>query len=398
MTATPSQLLVTSALGLATLAILIVALLLLAGGVLERRRARLHVDPDRTRVAALRRPARLMWLLVLPLLLLAWVFAGRYLVLMSRPSGDGPADVRQVTSRVQGASGADLAVETAGPAGAPLIVFTHGWGADAREWSRAKSLADRYQVLIWDLPGLGQSGAIPDGRYTLDNMAGDLKSVVDASGARSVILVGHSIGGMLNLEYARRFPEDLGRKVVGIVQLNTTYTNPLRTTKNAERQVTLQKPLYEPLLNSAVVASPVVRALGWLSYSSGLAHLRLASQSFTGTETREELDWAARYAYRSSPAVVASGALAMLNWDASDALQTVRVPTLVVAGAQDTTTLPEASDVMAERIPNARKVTIDPAAHLGPVEQHERYLEAVRAFAADVDNPRAGGGVASAPR
>ncbi len=43
------------------------------------------------------------------------------------------------------------------------------------------------------------------------------------------MLVGHSIGGMTIQTLARDHPELFGREVVGVVLLNTTYTNPLKT-------------------------------------------------------------------------------------------------------------------------------------------------------------------------
>jgi pimeloyl-ACP methyl ester carboxylesterase len=125
--------------------------------------------------------------------------------------------------------------------------------------------------------------------------------------------------------------------VQGIVQLNTTYTNPVRTVKGHELQERLQEPVYEPLLHVITAVSPVVRGLNWLGYQSGLIHLQTASSSFAGTETREQLDFASRYYYRSSRAVVARGTLGMLHWDASDVLDRIPVPVLIVSGDQDTT-------------------------------------------------------------
>ena len=384
MTVLPSQLLISVALGFAALAVLVVALALCAVA-LRRPPVRTLRRTDGMAVSAIEAPARgdgkRRLLLGCAATLLLLVFAGHYLVGMMQPSSaDARVDERTITNELTGASGARLAVEALGPADGPVIVLTHGWGADGREWSYYRPLADRYRVLIWDLPGLGASSSITDG-YTMEKMARDLRSVVSAAGDRPVILAGHSIGGMLNLTYARLFPDDLGSRVKGIVQFNTTYTNPLRTTKDAERHLARQKSLYEPLLTAVEVTSPVVRALGWLSYASGLAHLQLASQSFAGVETREQLDHAAKYSYRSSPAVVAAGVRAMMNWDASDVLGRVTVPTLIITGTQDTTTLPEASVVMKREIRQSSLVTVDPAAHLGPIEQHERYATELRAFA-----------------
>jgi pimeloyl-ACP methyl ester carboxylesterase len=269
------------------------------------------------------------------------------------------------------------------------LLLTHGWGADQREWSwLLRSLPQGTRVVTWDLPGLGASSPIP-GQATMAAMAGDLDAVVSSIDG-PVILVGHSIGGMLNLEYARRFPAKLGQQVTGIVQANTTYTNPVETKVGAERSRKLQEPVHEPALHVVEAVSPVFRALGWLAYQSGLAHLQLARQSFAGMQSWQQLDHMARYAYRSSPKVVAEGVLAMLDWDASDVLGRVRVPTLIISGAQDLTTLPEASDTMEKGIPSARQVRVSPAAHLGPVEQDRRYAQALAAFASGADVARAG--------
>jgi pimeloyl-ACP methyl ester carboxylesterase len=212
-------------------------------------------------------------------------------------------------------------------------------------------------------------------------MAADLDSVVTSLQGRPVILVGHSVGGILNLEYARRYPQKLGREVRGLVQVNTTYTNPVETKKNAELSRRVQKPVLEPLLHVVEWTSPAGRALGWLAYQSGLAHLQLAAQSFAGAETWDQLDEMARFAYRSSPRVVAKGVLAMLHWDGSDVLPQINVPTLIISGEQDVTTLPSASDRMQRDIPSATRVSISPAAHLGPVEQYRQYAAAIAQFA-----------------
>ena len=379
----PTQLLVSAGLGFASLLALCFALVLLGGPFLKQFRKRALVSGPVTVEGAptlRRRSVAQRVTLILALLLVLLAFGGRYIAAMLVPAGDRPADDRVITSRLNGGSGARLAIESIGPADAPVIVFTHGWGADGREWSYFRPLADRYRLMIWDLPGLGESGPIPDG-YTMEKMASDLRSVVNAAGDRPVLLVGHSVGGMLNLTYARMYPEEFRKRVKGIVQLNTTYTNPLRTTKDAERHLALQRPVYEPLLHAVQFTSPVVRGLGWLSYMSGLAHLQLAVQSFAGTETWGELDFAARYAYRSSPGIVASGVLAMLDWDATQVLPQIAVPTLIVTGNQDTTTLPVASLVMKREMKQATLIAIDRAAHLGPIEQHEHYVAAVRAFA-----------------
>ncbi|MDB5730531.1 MAG: Lysophospholipase, alpha-beta hydrolase superfamily [Variovorax sp.] len=387
MVAHPAQILVLLVLGLATSAILGAAIYLFylanrphpAMVVRTKRDAN---DPTATgEVVVYPRPPRQKALLMgLALVMLLWVFAGRHLVQAFYPATHEPQNLPAATlGKVRGASGADLTVAHYGPAGAPTLVLTHGWGADRHDWDYVISaFKDRFHIVVWDLPGLGESSRARD--YSMQTLASDLDSVVSSIKDRPVVLVGHSIGGILNIEYARRFPEKMGRDVRALVQVNTTFTNPVETKKGAEFSRKLQKPVYEPLLHVVTWVSPVARAFGWFAYQSGLAHLQLAKQSFAGAETWDQLDEMASYAYRSSTGVVAQGVLGMLHWDGSDVLTKIRVPTLIISGDEDVTTLPSASDRMERDIPSSVRVAVSRAAHLGPVEQYARYADAIASF------------------
>jgi pimeloyl-ACP methyl ester carboxylesterase len=74
----------------------------------------------------------------------------------------------------------------------------------------------------------------------------------------------------------------------------------------------------------------------------------------------------------------------MLHWDRSQVLKTMSVPTLIVSGNEDVTTLPLASDRMEREIPQAQRTSVSGATHLGPVERHDVYAEAIKTFAAQV--------------
>lgn len=388
----PFQLLLSLALGMLSLGVLGLSLYLLHRGFRALRRNRRVIRetaPDGSPVttttpvlATSPAPLSLLALFITPVLLLLWTFTGRYLVLSSRPAGsDEPhASHSQAVQTITRPDGVRLHVESFGPTNAPTLVFTHGWGLDSDEWYYAKrDLSDRYHLVVWDLPGLGQSTR-PDNRdYALDTLADDLSAVIDTAGPR-VVLVGHSIGGMINLTFCRRFPNRLGHSVAGIIELNTTYTDPVKTTQNAKTDTALQKPVYEPLLHILIPLSPLLRPLNWLAYQNGLAHLQ-AMSSFAGTETRGQLDFAAQYNYKSSPAVIARGLLGMLHWDATDTLPTVAVPVLLIAGDQDTTTLPQASEQMQKAMPLAHLQVMRPAAHLGVLERNQQYNYEIARFA-----------------
>lgn len=396
----PIPLLVSLLLGLISLALLAGSILLLSRAVsrwshYKRVRYRDHrnspellaedrtVDRPVTSMDALRDPAVLTPLIVGSALLL-FTFAGRHLVGLAFPAGeDEPTGMRTGTAQeVTRPDGTKIHAELYGPADGPTLVLTHGWGTNSTEWYYAKEqLADRFRLIVWDLPGLGETAQPQDGNFALERMASDLHSVLSLANGKRVVLVGHSIGGMINLTFCRLYPELAGSQIAGIVQLDTSYTNPVKTTKGSGFSQAIQKPIGEPILHAMIYLSPAVRMMNWLSYENGLLYIQNAQSSFAGSETRGQVDLVSRYQVESSPAVVARGTLAMFHWDATPVLPRVNTPVLIVVGQQDTTTLPSASEYMQSTMAHAELKRVDPSAHYGLLEQNSRYDAAVAQFA-----------------
>jgi pimeloyl-ACP methyl ester carboxylesterase len=209
----------------------------------------------------------------------------------------------------------------------------HGWGLDSQEWYYAKKeLAQKHRLIVWDLPGLGLSDSPRDRDWSLEKMAQDLDLVIEATGFQQVFLVGHSIGGMIILTYCRLFADKLTERIAGLVLAQTTYTNPAKTTQWAGLMQALQKPLLEPMCHLMVWLSPLVWLTNWLSYLNGSAHRSTERSSFSGSETRGQLEFMTRYTVTAWPAVLARGFLGMFRYDATAVLPTIPVPTWVVAG------------------------------------------------------------------
>jgi pimeloyl-ACP methyl ester carboxylesterase len=301
--------------------------------------------------------------------------------LLRRPGPDEPRSRRTGEARTLARpDGSTLRVELYGPPDGPPVVLTHGWGLDADQWYYAKKEFAGCRLIVWDLPGLGRSTEPANRDYSLANLARGLDAVIGEAGGRPAVLVGHSIGGMIMLTHAKLFPEAQGTRVCGMVLANTTYTNPVRTTRMAALKSALQKSLIEPLLHLTIWLSPLVRVMNWLSFWNGSAHRSAERSGFSGRETRGQLDFVARYTPRTSPAVLARGMLGMLRYDATDALRTIRVPTLVVAGDRDPVCKPDASARMRADIPEASLLALAPAKHQAPIEHHARFGEAVATF------------------
>jgi pimeloyl-ACP methyl ester carboxylesterase len=332
-------------------------------------------------------PAEQPWRLYLGVALLAWSVLGRSLVLLLLGrKGDDADRLRRAPEslRLIGADGSKLSVEAHGPAEAPALVFVHGWGMDASLWRDARlGLADRFHLVMHDLPGLGRSQGPDGGRYSLDGFADDLRVVVESLGRKRVVLVGHSIGGMTVQTFCARHADLLGAQVVGVVLENTTHHDPTKTTLGASVLQPI-KPLLHLAMKLDIALFPLVWLMNWQSYLSGHTHLAMRLSGFGTRPTRAMVEQAARLATLNSPAVQAKGNLAMMRWSVTEDLPRMGVPALVFIGGRDLVTRPRAGEFIAQAMPQASAVRVAEAGHMGPVETAPVYNAAISRFCDDV--------------
>lgn len=111
--------------------------------------------------------------------------------------------------------GVRIAYEThgSGDANAPALIFVHGWSCDRSYWkNQLAAFSGDYQVVAVDLAGHGESG-LDRKSWSIPAFGADVAAVVKQLGLGHVILIGHSMGGDVIAEAARRLP---GR-VVGMI-------------------------------------------------------------------------------------------------------------------------------------------------------------------------------------
>ena len=101
--------------------------------------------------------------------------------------------------------------------GEPTLVFIHGWSCDANYWrEQVPVFKQRYTVVTVDLAGHGGT----DGNrtdWTIRNFGQDVVTALSTVPSEQIILVGHSMGGPVAIEAARK----LGKRVVGIIGVDT---------------------------------------------------------------------------------------------------------------------------------------------------------------------------------
>jgi pimeloyl-ACP methyl ester carboxylesterase len=324
-------------------------------------------------------------LLLTGLGMIGWSLGGGRAKALSHRSSSGRKPRDGEDRRIQRPDGTVIHAEFHGPPDGAPILFIHGLGSDCDEFFEIRQLLidGGRRVIDWDLPGLGESTPPADGDWSIERLAGDLNAVVEEVGDKRVVLVGHSLGGMILLTFCRLFPETLRQRVAGIVLAHTTYTNPMKTNSWPPGLCeVLQGLIVEPSCYLTIGLSPLLWPVSILDYLSGEAHHSLAHSLFTGGESREIIDFLANYFLRDRPASVGRYSLAMLRYDETDTLGRIDVPTLIVVGDRDANCTPKTHEYMRDHIPGARMMTLSPARHGGLLEHPEQFTEWLTEFTA----------------
>ncbi len=316
---------------------------------------------------------------------LVWSFGGGGLLIkpfLAKPDKAPSRSAHPAGEIIPGANGAMLYVEQEGAPDEPVIILTHGWGLDSTIWSVAKrDLAKTFRVVSWDLPGMGKSKA-PNAAVSLSSFAENLALVIRHTGAERVVLVGHSIGGMSVQTLARDNSGLFNDRVAGVVLVNTSYHNPLKTMAFRGLAQALRFPILEPQLFITMLLWPIAWLSAWKSYLDGSAHVANRF-GFGAYVTRSQLEQTTLLTIRNSQRAQAKGNLAMFRWDADRALADKNTPVLVIAGSWDIVTKPSASIHIAGTIPGAELMIVNKVNHMGFLERADLYNPAIARFASD---------------
>jgi pimeloyl-ACP methyl ester carboxylesterase len=124
------------------------------------------------------------------------------------------------------ADGVTLRFDEAGE-GDPAIVFVHGWCCSRGNWRRQVAHFSRsHRVIALDQRGHGESDK-PDQDYTVGGFVDDLAWFIGDRGLDRPVIVGHSMGGVIAMNLARKHP-DIARGIVMVDAPSTPLPEPLQ--------------------------------------------------------------------------------------------------------------------------------------------------------------------------
>ena len=238
----------------------------------------------------------------------------------------------------------------AGGGGATPIVFLHGVGSDKSVWhpQLAHFGRDR-RAIAFDYPGYGESDPAPHGT-TRDDYAAAILFAMTELGVERAHVCGLSLGGVIAIALHHAAPERCASLILAdtfakhpdgraIYDRSTAASGDMRAMAEARTDVLLAQPI-DPAVRAEVI------------------------------ETMANID----------PAAFRIGAEAVWLADQAPRAQAIRVPALVICGAEDTVTPPALSHALAQLIAGARYEEIERAGHLTNLERPDAFNAAVEGF------------------
>lgn len=248
----------------------------------------------------------------------------------------------------------------------PVLVCCHACGVDRAMWApQIARFARKHRVVTFDQRGSGESdhpirAAGEADPYTIDAFADDLRAVLDDVGSQRARILGFSMGGATALRFATRWPE----RVEGLILASTMASR--LPEKIIERARLVEQVLARDGLREA-----------FRFYFAGPLFERVPREKSLVAQYEA---WAARAtphgfggSYRVTidrPSMVGE-------------LRRIHAPTLILVGECDTLYLGDA-EIMARRIPGARKVIMKGLGHAMNFEAPDAFAREVTGFLASL--------------
>ena len=235
--------------------------------------------------------------------------------------------------------------------GGATVLMLHGLGGGHLAFApQVETLASAgYRAVAWDMPGYGHSAPIEP--YTFKGLAQSCVQLIEALKCRQVILLGHSIGGMVAQEVVLRRPDLVSRLI--LCGTSAAFGEP---EAEAQREFIAQRlELLEAGKSMTELAETLVpRMVGPGSMPEGVRLATICMSQVPAATYRRALE-------------------CMATFDRRGALATIRVPTLLIAGEHDRAAPPATMKKMAESIADSTFIEMKGIGHLQNLEAPDDF-------------------------
>jgi len=232
------------------------------------------------------------------------------------------------------------------------LVFLHGVGGGHHAWELQLPYFGGlgYPSHAWDQPGYGHSQIVEP--YDLEQVSAALARLIESLGNEPVVLIGHSMGGLIAQETYVRYP-----KLIKALAL--CFTSPAFAGGSSDFTKQFIAARIGPLDQGKTMAQIAAKLIPTMGSNS-----KLAEQIMAGVPPET---------YRKAVHL-------LTTFDRRKELADIKVPTLLIAGSEDKTAPPAVMEKMAGKIPGAEYVLLQGCGHLGPMDQPDAFNDALLFF------------------
>ncbi len=243
--------------------------------------------------------------------------------------------------------------------GDKTMLFAHGLLMDNSMWDElVPTFAETYRVIRFDFRGQGQSSN-PDNGFDMDTLVEDIAAFIQARSVHAVHYVGLSMGGMVGMRIAARYPKLLRT----LVLLDTSA---------------LPEPWYKKIKYRLM--SVIVQCFGVGPVIPSTLKLMFGHSTFKNPEKTNMLaHWKNKLSTLNNN-ILGPVMGVMLRPDASHELANIICPTLIVVGEEDGTTPMHCAQHLDAHIMDAELAVIENCGHSSALEKPEQVLALMQQF------------------
>lgn len=242
--------------------------------------------------------------------------------------------------------------------GGPAVLFLHAFPLDLTMWDeQARALESRYTVVRFDDRGFGASPP-GDAMLTMERIADDAAALLDELGFSRAAVAGCSMGGYAAFAMLRRHADRIRALVLQDTRAGADGEEARRNRSLLAEQVLRQGP-------AAAAEAFLPKLLGETTHRERPQVVARVRETILAAPARGIADALAGLASRA---------------DSTPTLREIRVPTLIVCGAEDTLTPPAESEAMQRTIAGSRLELLPKAGHLANLESPEAYNSTLLPF------------------
>ncbi len=226
------------------------------------------------------------------------------------------------------------------------IVFIHGSGGSHDDWmNQINSLKDNFNIAAPDLPGHGRSEG--NGESEVSAYVEVIEKFIQSAGITRPVLVGHSLGAAICLEFAIRYKDSCA----AIVPVGGGVRMPVN-----------------PMILDGLKNDPAATIS------------MIAKFSITKANREKYHAFIAEAISRVNPEITYGDFTACNRLDVTERISGITVPTLVICGKEDKMTPPSFSEYIRDNIPGAKLVLIPDAGHFAMLENPIAFNKTIADF------------------